>query len=134
MDFLKDEEHRKGRKQRKENHRQKVKKKIKSNTRRYISSGYNESETNLDLENLRQLNYLFSKAFDYRTYRLRNQDSDYTSQVAQKIAKQQKRLNFEMVDTTLTGDYLIVIIELLQGFKIAFDQNGFPTGAAIRLL
>lgn len=120
-----DDEHGKGRTQRKEKHRRKVMKNRKGKTKRYDSSNDNESDTLLDLEFILPLNDLLTKAVEYRNYRLRTRDSDYTSQVAQKITQKYKRLDFQMGDTTFMGDDLISIIDYLQRFKIDCDQNGF---------
>lgn len=130
MELSEDDEHRKGRNLRKEKHRQKVEKNRKGETRRYDLSDDDESDTDSDLEVIRLLKDLLTKAVDYRTHRVRNQDSEYTSEVTQKITKQYKQLGFQIGDSTLAGDDFIAIIDFLQRFKIACDQNGFSQGAA----
>lgn len=85
----------------------------------------------MDLEVTQPLNYMCTKMVDYRTYMLGNRDSEYNYEVAQKITKQPKRVDFQMGDTTFTGDDPIAIINFLKRFKIACERSGFSEGAAM---
>ena len=130
-DSSSEEEGHRGKKKRKDPYRRSKKNRKGKPKRRGDSESDSDCET--DLEALEPLNDLFTKAVDYRTYRLENRNAAYTSSVAQKITKQHKRLSFQMGDTTFSGDDPIAIIDFLQRFKIACDQNGFSEGAAMWL-
>ncbi|CAN8069191.1 unnamed protein product [Agarophyton chilense] len=87
----------------------------------------------MDLEVHQPLNNMFTKAVDYRNYRLINKSSEYTQEVVQKTTKHHKKLSFQMAGTTFADTDPIAVIEFLQKFKLAWDQNWVSEGAAMWL-
>lgn len=70
---------------------------------------------------IQPLNNSFTKVVDYKNCRLRNRDSEYNQEVAQKITKQRKLLGFEIGDTSFTGDDPIAIIDFVPRLEIACE-------------
>ncbi|CAN8075924.1 unnamed protein product [Agarophyton chilense] len=114
---------RKGKKKKKPNRStKKSSKKTRKGKKRYNEWPDSESDTEMDLEVHQPLNDMFTKAVDYRTYRLINKSSEYTQEIAQNITKHHKKLSFQMGDTAFTAYYLLQ--GRLRGNTLAMDEDG----------
>ena len=77
------------------------------------------------------LNDLFTKAVDYRTYRLESRSARYEASTARRINRYRKKLDVQMKTPTFGGQDPIAVLGFLAQFKMACDHNGVSEGAAV---
>ena len=80
---------------------------------------------------IRPLNDLFTKAVDYRTYRLESRSARYDASTARRINRYRKKLDVQMKTHTFRGQDPIAVLGFLARFKMACDHNGVSEGAAV---
>ena len=80
---------------------------------------------------IRPQNDLFSKAIDYRTYRLESRSARYDASTALRINRYRKKLDVQMKTHTFGGQDPIAVLGFLVRFKMACDHNGVSEGAAV---
>ena len=80
---------------------------------------------------IRPLKDLFTKAVDYRTYRLGNRSARYDASTAWRINRYRKKLDVQMKTHTFGGQDPIAVLGFLAQFKMACDHNGVSEGAAV---
>ena len=80
---------------------------------------------------IKPLNDLFSKAVDYRTYRLERRSSRYDAGTARRVNRYRKKLDVQMKTHTFSGQDPIAVLGFLARFKMACDHNGLTEGAAL---
>lgn len=77
------------------------------------------------------LNDLFTKAVDFKSYRLANRRARYDSSVASKIEEVPKQVNSQMKTQVFSGKSLIAVVEFLASFKTTCDHSIVSNGAAV---
>ena len=80
---------------------------------------------------IKPLNELFTKAVNYKTYRLARRSAQYNSEVARHISRIRKKLDVQMKSHTFSGQDPIAILGFLARFKRVCDHNGVSQGAAV---
>ena len=80
---------------------------------------------------IRPLNDLFTKAVNYKTYRLDRRSARYDSSVAWRVNRYRKKLDVQMKTHTFSGQDPIAVLGFLARFKMACDHNGISEGAAV---
>ena len=80
---------------------------------------------------IRPLSDLFTKAVDYRTYRLESRSARYDASTAWRINRYRKKLDLQMKTHTFGGQDPIAVLGLLARFKMACGHNGVSEGAAL---
>ena len=80
---------------------------------------------------IRPINNLFTKAVNYKTYRLERRSARYDSTVARHINRYRKKLDVQMRSHTFSGQDPIAVLGFLARLKMACDHNGITEGAAV---
>ena len=80
---------------------------------------------------IRPLNDLFTKAVDYRKYRLESRSARYDASTARRINRYRMKLDVQMRTHTFGGQDPIVVLGFLTRFKMACDHIGVSEGAAV---
>ena len=73
---------------------------------------------------IRPLNDLFTKAVDYRTYRLESCSVRYDASTPRRINRYGKKLQVQMKTNTFGGQDSIAVLRFLARFKMACDHIG----------
>ena len=81
---------------------------------------------------IRPLNELFTKAVDYRTYRLERCSARYATSTARRINRYRKKLVVQRKPHTFGGPDPVAVLGFLARFKMACNHNKVSKGAAIR--
>ena len=74
---------------------------------------------------IRLLNYLFTKAIDYRTYRLESRSARYDANTTPRINRYRKKLEVQVKTHTFA------VLGFLARFKMACDHNRAIESAAV---
>ena len=80
---------------------------------------------------IKPLNDLFTKAVNYKTYRLERCSARYNSEVARHISRIRKKRDVQMKSHTFSGQDPIAVLGFLSRFKMACDHNGVRQGAVV---
>ena len=116
--------------------------------RRYSSSDSDQSDTDSDssergrrarrpnqsnarLKVIRPLNDIFTKAVDFRQYRLQRTDKAFAGSSSEKMNKYRQRLDVYMAGRSFTGSDPIEVLEFLASYKRACDLGVVPEGVTV---
>ena len=80
---------------------------------------------------IKPLNDLFTKAVNYKTYRLECRSARYNAEVARHISRIRKKLDVQMKSHTFSGQDPIAVLGFVARFKMACDHKGVSQGDAV---
>ena len=80
---------------------------------------------------IRLTNDIFSRAVDYRSYRLLNRKQEYTERIQRSMGKYEKRMKVQMAHHRFNGKDPITVLDFLARFKDSCDRNNISEAAAV---
>ena len=80
---------------------------------------------------IRPTNDIFSRAVDYRSYRLVNRKQEYTERIQRSMGKYEKRMKVQMAHHRFNGKDPITVLDFLARFKDSCDRNNISEAAAV---
>lgn len=80
---------------------------------------------------IKPLNALFTKAVNYKAYRMERRSTRYNSEIALRISRIRKKLDVQMKSHTFSGQDPIAVLGFLARCKMACNHNGVSQGAAV---